>query len=294
MSDSAKGRYLVLFAYVPDEAFWCTFQDYSAVCKKVAHLWGVKDPAFRCFLPVGACPGKSAVVVLSSEIDFAMWYPKEAAKPLSDRVVVHDRTRNVSVQRASEPYILQRPLLDYDTLCGMGAAFSIRNITMNEMVLVSAEEVLCWGTAIEKVQRAWGIRSPLLRYIDDASGERVMVAIVDKEDFIMWQKHRLPAFPELSVFEMDDATLMSTPAAPQQVDTKTVVVAKEAFPTNPLSAQALADSDAVQHSPCKAISGVRAADDAHAVAVVSVEELRMKELIEVLAKAHNKGKTPAE
>jgi hypothetical protein len=207
---AAPDRYLITFAYIPDEASWCVCTNFAAVARKVKDLWDVDDCALVFYLTSPA--GKATAVKMTTEEDFELWY--RGGSPVTQKLIVHDRQRALKVTHSSGfVQMSHRPMLDSLTLRDLGASFYVRHSGLDEVFLVSENEPTVWGRAVQKAQRAWNVHRPLFRYVDDNHGERVVVTIIDAKDFSMWSSHRRPLLPELTVFEHAAPQLLNDPLA---------------------------------------------------------------------------------
>lgn len=190
-------RYLVTFAYIPDEANWCTCTSYAALCEKVKIVWDVDRPAFVYYIPTNT--GKVCAVKICFEVDFALWF--RGGHPITGKLIVHDMDRSMHVVHSSGFCPLsRRPLIEPTMMTELKARYCLRHSAHEEVILIAEDETPSWGRAVQK-SRAWGVHRPLFRYIDDVQGERVTVSIVTAEDFALWNQHRRPLWPELMVFE---------------------------------------------------------------------------------------------
>ena len=202
----APTRYLITFAYLPGEASWCVCQNFAAVAAKAKDLWDVTDCALVFYIT--AHTGKATAIKMTTEEDFQLWF--RGGDPVTAKLIVHDRQKAPKVTHSSGlVQMSHRLMLDTITLQDLGAHYYVRHSAVDEVFLVGVDELTVWGRAVQKAQRAWNVHRPLFRYVDDVNGERVVVSILDAEDFSMWSTHRRPLHPELTVFEH---------AAPQLLD----------------------------------------------------------------------------
>ena len=215
------GRYLVSYSYVPDEASWCTCATFKALATKAHHLWEMERAAFVYY--VTAQSGKAVAFKIACEADFALWY--RGGNPVTGRLVAHDLTAVARVTHSTgHAAMSHRPLVDTFTLQDVKGLYTLRHSISDEVILVGEAESPTWALAVERAQLTWQVHRPLFRYVDSASGERIVVTIIDSDDFAMWMKHRRPMLPELTVFEH---------AAPQLLDREIAYVAGKPEPTKP-------------------------------------------------------------
>ena len=217
------GRYLLAYSYVPDEASWCTCATFKALATKAHQLWDIQRCAFVYY--VTAQSGKAVAIKVCAEVDFQLWY--RGGNPLTGRLIAHDLTTVARVTHSTgHAPMSHRPLIDTFTLQDLKGLYTLRHSITDETILIGADESPTWAVAVERAQLCWQVHRPLFRYVDSASGERIVISIVDADDFAMWARHRRPMLPELSVFEH---------AAPQLLDQSPDVayVAGAPEPTKP-------------------------------------------------------------
>jgi hypothetical protein len=136
-SMAAPDRYLITFAYIPDEASWCVCTNFAAVARKVKDLWDVDDCALVFYLTSPA--GKATAVKMTTEEDFELWY--RGGSPVTQKLIVHDRQRALKVTHSSGfVQMSHRPMLDSLTLRDLGASFYVRHSGLDEVFLVSENE----------------------------------------------------------------------------------------------------------------------------------------------------------
>jgi hypothetical protein len=207
---AASTRFLLTFAYIPDEACWCVCSTFAAIARKALDAWDVEDCALVYYLTSNA--GKATAVKMTTEEDFEAWYRN--GSPLTPKLIVHDRSRSLKVTHSSGFCPMShRPILDALVLKDIGASYYVRHSGVDEVFLVTENEPAVWGRAVQKAQRAWNVHRPLFRYVDDVHGERVVVSILDANDFSMWATHRRPLLPELTVFEHAAPQLLDGPVS---------------------------------------------------------------------------------
>eukprot|EP00672_Neobodo_designis_P027893 CAMPEP_0174829578 /NCGR_PEP_ID=MMETSP1114-20130205/2005_1 /TAXON_ID=312471 /ORGANISM="Neobodo designis, Strain CCAP 1951/1" /LENGTH=330 /DNA_ID=CAMNT_0016063331 /DNA_START=35 /DNA_END=1025 /DNA_ORIENTATION=- len=231
-------RYLVTFAYLPGEASWCVCQSFAAVAKKAKDLWDVDDCALVFYIT--AHTGKATAIKMTTEEDFQLWY--RGGDPVTGKLIVHDRQKAPKVTHSSGLVQMSHRLtLDTITLQDLGAHYYVRHSAVDEIFLVGTDELTVWGRAVQKAQRAWNVHRPLFRYVDDVHGERVVVSILDAEDFAMWNTHRRPLHPELTVYEHAAPQLLDGP-----VSFASGIAAETAASDDALAAEAAANAAATE------------------------------------------------
>jgi hypothetical protein len=202
----APSRYLITFAYLPGEASWCVCQTFAAIAAKAKDLWDVTDCALVFYIT--SHTGKATAIKMTTEEDFQLWF--RGGDPVTGKLIVHDRQKAPKVTHSTGlVQMSHRAMIDSITMQDLGAHYYVRHSAVDEVFLVGTDELTVWGRAVQKAQRAWNVHRPLFRYVDDLHGERIVVSILDAEDFAMWSTHRRPLHPELTVFEH---------AAPQLLD----------------------------------------------------------------------------
>lgn len=248
--DQPPTRYLITFAYIPDEATWCTSASFAAAVQKAKRLWEITDCAFVYYLTTHT--GKATAVKITCADDFTLWY--RGGDPVTHKLVAHDRTKALRVTHSSGlSQLSHRPVLDTTVLSDLGAAYLIKHSGQDEVVLFGLDEPGVWGRAVQKAQATWSVHRPLFRYVDEVNGERVVVSIIDANDFSMWHKHRRPLLPELTVFEHAAPQLLDGPVAYAAFDPKKESAPETTQPTPVSEAQ----------EPAKAEPGVSRAPYVH-------------------------------
>jgi hypothetical protein len=198
-------RYLVTLATLPDEASWCTCEDLASLRQKLKELWLLHDPVCKYY--VGS--GSTSIITVSNmvtEDEFQLWLHRDeegVPHPLSNRLIAYDRVNEVQLQHSSEAVsIPKRPLISLETIGLVKGSISLRHSTLNEVIILNnAPDSLSWGLSVRRVQEAWNAVRPLFRYVDESTGERVTVNILDAGDFTQWLMHGRAISCELVCYE---------------------------------------------------------------------------------------------